>query len=158
MNPWFVQIFEVAFERRICCSRACSVNANPGIVIKVCGLADNTTWHLADELLSLQVMKPKYGPPDDSGTPSGCPSPKAISAPPSPQLPGAFSNASDVGLTIATTNAPCACAQSVSRSTSSRVPGNVGCCSTSATGSRPSGSAPKIDVASQPGLQAAART
>ncbi len=25
-SPWFVQMFEVAFERRICCSRACSVS------------------------------------------------------------------------------------------------------------------------------------
>ena len=27
------------------------------------------------------VMKPKYGPPEDSGTPSGCPSPQTMSTP-----------------------------------------------------------------------------
>ena len=34
------------------------------------------------------AMKPKYGPPDDSGTPSGWPSPTAMSAPRRPHSPG----------------------------------------------------------------------
>ena len=28
-NAWFEQILDVALSRRICCSRACSVNTNP---------------------------------------------------------------------------------------------------------------------------------
>ena len=61
------------------------------------------------------AMKPKYGPPDDSGTPSGWPSPQAMSAPFVPHSPGGFSTASDVGLTTPITSALFACAQSVTR-------------------------------------------
>jgi hypothetical protein len=40
-------------------------------------------------------MKPKYGPPDASGTPSGWPSPQAMSAPLRAPLAGGLSRASD---------------------------------------------------------------
>ena len=41
------------------------------------------------------AMKPKYGPPEDSGTPSGWPSPQTMSAPCTPSMraphsPGGF--------------------------------------------------------------------
>ena len=52
------------------------------------------------------VMKPKYGPPEDSGTPSGWPSPTAMSAPRAPHSPGGLSSASEVGLTTAITSMP----------------------------------------------------
>ena len=44
------------------------------------------------------VMKPKYGPPEDSGTPSGWPSPQTMSTPFVPHCPGGFSTASEVGI------------------------------------------------------------
>ncbi len=83
------------------------------------------------------AMKPKYGPPEDSGTPSGCPSPTAMSAPSLPHWPGGFSTASEVGLTTPITSALFACAQSVAASTSSSVPKKFGCCSTTAVMSWP---------------------
>ncbi len=73
------------------------------------------------------VMKPKYGPPDDSGTPSGWPSPTAISTPSNAPLPGGFSMPSDVGFTDAMTKMSRARAQSVSASTSSSTPKKFGC-------------------------------
>src|SRR5688572_12513997 len=83
------------------------------------------------------VMKPKYGPPEDSGTPSGCPSPQTMSTPLLPHSPGGFNTASEVGLTTAITSMPAACARSVSTSTSSSVPKKFGCWMTSAVMSSP---------------------
>ena len=82
-------------------------------------------------------MKPKYGPPDESGTPSGWPSPQAMSAPFAPHCPGGFSTASDSGFTAAITSMPASCAQSVSASTSSSEPKKFGCWITSAVMSWP---------------------
>ena len=50
----------------------------------------------------------------------------------SPHSPGGLSSASEIGLTTAMTSAPCACAQSVSASTSSSTPKKFGCWITSA--------------------------
>ena len=138
MRPWFVQMFDVALERRICCSRACSVSAKPGLPSRSV-VRPTIRPGICRTCFCLQVMKPKYGPPDDSGTPSGWPSPQAMSAPSAPHCPGGLSSASDVGFTMPMSSAPCACAQSVSLSTSSSVPAKDGCCNTTATGSRPSG-------------------
>ena len=52
------------------------------------------------------VIKPKSGPPEHSGTPSGWPSPTTMSAPPAPHSPGGFKSASEVGLTQAMTKMP----------------------------------------------------
>ena len=82
-------------------------------------------------------MKPKYGPPEDSGTPSGWPSPQTMSAPLAPHSPGGLSIASDIGFTTAITSMPASCAQSVSASTSSSAPKKFGCWITSAVMSSP---------------------
>ena len=106
-----MQMFEVALLRRMCCSRACSVSVKPGLPSRSTvrpmmrpGICRTCSMRVA--------MKPKYGPPEDSGTPSGCPSPQAMSAPCAPHSPGGFSTASDVGFTTPITSAPFACAQS----------------------------------------------
>ena len=96
-RPWLVQMFEVALQRRMCCSRACSVSVKPGLPSRSTvrptmrpGIWRTCSWRV--------VMKPKYGPPEDSGTPSGWPSPQAMSAPFVPHSPGGFSSASAIGL------------------------------------------------------------
>ena len=84
------------------------------------------------------VRKPAYGPPDDSGTPSGWQSPQAMSAPFVPHSPGGLRMPSDVGFTDAMTMMLCACAQSVIASTSSSWPKKFGCWMTMAVTSSPS--------------------
>jgi hypothetical protein len=44
-RPWLVQMFEVALERRMCCSRACRVSVKPAAVA-VDGAADDAAGHL----------------------------------------------------------------------------------------------------------------
>ena len=83
------------------------------------------------------VMNPKYGPPEDSGTPSGWPSPQAMSAPRAPHSPGGRRSASETGFTTAITIMPISCARSVSSSTFSSVPKKFGCWITSAVTSWP---------------------
>src|SRR6185295_13232303 len=83
------------------------------------------------------VRNPAYGPPEDSGTPSGWQSPQAMSAPFVPHSPGGLRRPSDVGFTEAMTMMLLACAQSVRASTSSSTPKKLGCWMTSAAMSSP---------------------
>ena len=80
---WLVQIFEVAFSRRICCSRVAKVKTNP----RRPSLSTVSPTSLPGRLRTnffWQAKKPKAGPPRLIGTPRLCPSPTAISAPKSP--------------------------------------------------------------------------
>ena len=86
---------------------------------------------------SRQQRNPKYGPPEDRGIPSGCPSPQAMSAPLAPHSPGGARTLAASGFTNATASAPWACAQSVSASTPSITPKKFGCGTTSAAMSSP---------------------
>ena len=101
-RPWLVQMFEVALLRRMCCSRACSVSVKPGLPSRstVRPMMRPGIWRTCSMRV---VMKPKYGPPEDSGTPSGWPSPTTMSTPFAPHSPGGFSIASDSGFTTAIT-------------------------------------------------------
>ncbi len=49
-SAWFVQIFDVAFSRRMCCSRVERVRTKPRKPCAVDGLADKPSGHLAKEL------------------------------------------------------------------------------------------------------------
>ncbi len=51
ISAWLVQMFDVAFSRRMCCSRVESVSTNPRWPLLVDGLADEASGHLANELL-----------------------------------------------------------------------------------------------------------
>ena len=88
-RPWFVQMFDVALLRRMCCSRACSVSVKPGLPSRstVRPMMRPGIWRTCSMRV---VMKPKYGPPEDSGTPSGWPSPTTMSTPFVPHSPGGF--------------------------------------------------------------------
>ena len=135
-RPWFVQMFEVALLRRMCCSRACSVSVKPGLPSRstVRPMMRPGIWRTCSMRV---VMKPKYGPPDDSGTPNGWPSPTTMSAPFVPHSPGGFNSASDSGFTTAISSALLARAQSAIASTSSSRPKKFGCWTTTAVMSWP---------------------
>ena len=49
-SVWFVVMFDVAFSRRMCCSRVCSVSTKPRSPFEVGRLADDPARAAADEL------------------------------------------------------------------------------------------------------------
>src|SRR3546814_2428889 len=66
-----VQMFDVAFSRRICCSRVCSAKRRAGAP----WLSLDTPTRRPGMVrlnASLQAMKPACGPPKPSGTPKRC--------------------------------------------------------------------------------------
>ena len=107
-----VQILEVAFSRRICCSRVCSAKRK---AVLPCASTDTPTKRPGMVRLSasLVAIKPACGPPKPNGTPKRCELPTAISA---PHSPGAFKTAKANKSVATATIAPCAwaCWQSVS--------------------------------------------
>ena len=70
------------------------------------------------------VINPRYGPPKAVSSPSGWPSPTAMSA---PHSPGVFKIASEMGFTPMMYLAPAACVISPSSSASSSRPKKFGC-------------------------------
>ena len=90
-------MFDVALPRRMCCSRACSVSAKP--CLPLASTVRPTMRPGIWRTYSIRVVrKPAYGPPEDSGTPSGWQSPQAMSAPFAPHSPGGLRMASEVGI------------------------------------------------------------
>ena len=88
-RPWFVQTLLVAFSRRMCCSRVCSVRTKQRLPRR------STVWPamrpgMRRTRFSRQAMMPRYGPPYCIGVPSVWPSATAMSA---PQSPGRFKQA-----------------------------------------------------------------
>ena len=75
-----LQMLDVDFSRRICCSLACKVSTYAG---RPSWSTVSPTMRPVSFLIrfSRQVRKPRYGPPKASGSPKGCPSPAATSAP-----------------------------------------------------------------------------
>ena len=49
-SAWLVQMFEVAFSRRMCCSRVAKRQHESALAVAVRGLPDQAPRHLADEL------------------------------------------------------------------------------------------------------------
>ncbi|MNJ55266.1 hypothetical protein D3C77_507470 [compost metagenome] len=105
-----VQMLDVAFSRRMCCSRVCSARRIAGLP---CASFDTPTRRPAMLRLkeSLQAMKPACGPPKPNGTPKRCAEPMAMSA---PHSPGAANRASASRSVAQATTAPCAWAASAS--------------------------------------------
>ena len=84
-----MQTLLVAFSRRMCCSRVCSVSTKQRLPRR------STVWPtmrpgMRRTSFSRQAMMPRYGPPYCIGVPSVCPSATAMSA---PQSPGRFKQA-----------------------------------------------------------------
>ena len=113
----------VAFSRRMCCSRVCSVRTKQRLPRR------STVWPamrpgMRRTNFSRQAMMPRYGPPYGIGVPSEWPSATAMSA---PQSPGRFSRPRLIGSNAATTSAPASWAILASASASSRQPKKFGC-------------------------------
>ena len=51
-SPWLEQMLEVAFSRRMCCSRVARVRTKPRRPVQVEGLADQPSGHGAQILLA----------------------------------------------------------------------------------------------------------
>ncbi len=84
-SAWAVQMLRVAFSRRMCCSRVCSVSTKPRRPSTSVGLAGDPAGHAADVAPRWRAKKPNDGPPKSSRLPSVWPSPTATST---PQLAG----------------------------------------------------------------------
>ena len=85
-----VQMFDVAFSRRMCCSRVCSVSRYAGLP---CESTETPTSRPGIERLnaSLQARKAACGPPKPNGTPKRCELPTTMSAPQVARAPRAAS-------------------------------------------------------------------
>ena len=83
ISPWFVQMLEVAFSRRMCCSRVESVRQKARRPSASC-VSPTSRPGICRWCSVRQARKPRSGPPLCIGTPSDCASPHAMSAPPSP--------------------------------------------------------------------------
>ena len=78
-----VQMFEVAFSRRMCCSRVCSVSTKPRRP-STSTVSPAMRPGIRRRYASVAAKKPNDGPPKSSRLPSGWPSPTATSTPHSP--------------------------------------------------------------------------
>ena len=75
-----VQMFDVAFSRRMCCSRVCSARRSAGRPA-VSVLTPTMRPGRARAALSWAAMNAACGPPNPIGTPKRCDEPTAMSAP-----------------------------------------------------------------------------
>ncbi len=75
-----VQMFDVAFSRRMCCSRVCSARRSAGRPA-VSVLTPTMRPGRARAALSWAAMNAACGPPKPIGTPKRCAEPTAMSAP-----------------------------------------------------------------------------
>ena len=78
-----VQMFDVAFSRRMCCSRVCSARRSarrPSLSTETPTRRPGSERRLS----SRTAMNPAWGPPKPSGTPKRCAEPTTTSAPHSP--------------------------------------------------------------------------
>jgi hypothetical protein len=69
-RPWFEQMLETAFSRRMCCSRAVRVRTKPLLPSCVLGLADEAAGHLAHEG-GLGAQHAEEGPAEAHGVAEG---------------------------------------------------------------------------------------
>ena len=79
-STWAVQMLEVAFSRRMCCSRVCSASRSAGRP-PVSVLTPTNRPGSDRAALSRTAMNPACGPPYPIGTPNRCAEPIAMSAP-----------------------------------------------------------------------------
>ena len=63
-RPWLVQIFEVAFSRRMCCSRVWSVSTQHRLPLRSV-VSPTIRPGILRTYSSRQAMMPRYGPPND---------------------------------------------------------------------------------------------
>ena len=68
-----MQMFEVAFSRRMCCSRVWSVKTQQRLPLRSVGLADDPSGHLADVLFPARHDSRDKGRRNDIGLPKPLP-------------------------------------------------------------------------------------
>ena len=129
-STWAVQMFEVAFSRRICCSRVCRARRIAGwpAASWLTPTRRPGMWRLK---LSRVAMKPACGPPKPIGTPKRCAEPTTMSAPISP---GGVSSTRASGSAATIASAPESCASVISAVRSRTAPVEPGYCSSTAKG------------------------
>ena len=116
-------MFEVAFSRRMCCSRVARVKTKPRLPLRSVVCPTNRPGICLTNC-SRVAITPQYGPPNPRGTPNDCASKAMMSA-----CCGGFTIPREMASAIATTNsAPCLWAISAMAATSSIVPKKFGDC------------------------------
>ncbi len=129
-NAWAVQILEVAFSRRMCCSRVCSARRS---ATAPCASRETPTSRPGISRLSASrvARKAACGPPKPIGTPKRCAEPTTMSA---PIAPGGRSSTRASGSAATMASAPARCAASISAERSRTSPVLPGYCRTTAKG------------------------
>ncbi len=126
-SAWFVQMFEVAFSRRICCSRVDSVSTKPRLPFTSL-VSPTSRPGICRRNFSLHAITPQYGPPNPTGTPKLCASSDTMSA-----SRGGFTTPSETASAIETiSRAPFRCTTSAMPEMSSITPKKFGDCTSTA--------------------------
>ena len=73
ISVWFVQMLEVAFSRRMCCSRACRVSTYPAVPSTSTRLPDDPARASAGRRRAGSAMSPRYGPAEVQVVAEGLP-------------------------------------------------------------------------------------
>ena len=119
-----VQMLDVAFSRRMCCSRVCRANR---YAVRPWLSTETPTRRPGSERLNASrvAMKAACGPPKPMGTPNLCVEPITQSA---PALPGDCSNTRASTSAATATSAPASWARCTIGSSGSTVPSVPGYC------------------------------
>ncbi len=129
-STWAVQMLEVAFSRRMCCSRVCSARRRAGAPL-ASWLTPTRRPGIRRLKASRVAKKPACGPPKPMGTPKRWAEPTTTSAPISP---GGVSSTSESGSAATIASAPAAWAASISAPRWRTRPVVPGYCSSTAKG------------------------
>ncbi len=122
-SPWFVQMFDVAFSRRMCCSRVESVRQK-AVLPSASVVRPTRRPGICRFIASRQARNPTRGPPNEGGTPNEAASPAAMSI---PKAPGPFRSAREnISFTTPIAIAPFSCAASAAACQLSTTPRTFG--------------------------------
>ena len=105
-----VQMFDVAFSRRMCCSRVCSARRSAGPPGGVGADADDAARAGRGPRARWAAMNAACGPPKPIGTPKRCAEPTAMSA---PSWPGGVVSTHASRSVATTARPPPACTRSI---------------------------------------------
>ena len=118
-----MQIFDVAFSRRMCCSRVCRARryaGRPAVSIETPTRRPGRTRRCSSRV----ARNPALGPPKPSGIPNRWEEPTTTSAPSSP---GGVMRQHARRSVVTATSAPAICAASIAAESSRIAPDEPGC-------------------------------
>ena len=121
-RTWAVQMLEVAFSRRMCCSRVCSASRRAGRP-SVSTLTPTMRPGIERAARSWAARKPACGPPKPIGTPNRCAEPTAMSA---PNCPGGTASRHANGSVATTAIPPSSWTRAMAADQSCTLPDEVG--------------------------------